>query len=459
MEAVLLERRSDDLDLIGESGDYREARGYGITFVSEMSSSPLSPLPTSVVANFAYGFLLGMGSALETLCGQAFGAGQVHMLGVYMQRSAIILFATCILLAPRYIFATPILMLLGQPEQIAKPAGFFTMLTIPQMFALGVILPMQKFLQAQSIVNVIAWVSAVTLVGHVLWCWLFITVLGWGTTCAALACDVSSWLIAISQFVYVVGFCKDGWKGFSSDAFREIWAFLRLSFASTVMLCLEVWYMMSIIVLAGGLDDAITSVGALSICMNVDGLELMVFIGMNATISVRVSNELGLGRARAAKYSVYVTLFQSLVIGIVCMIAILATRNHFAVIYTDSPIMQQAVARLSGLLSITVLLNNIQPVISGVAIGGWQGVVAYINLACYYIVGVPLGYLLGYVGDMGVLGLWGGIIVGIGLQTLVLILLIYRTNWDKEDEQTSERMRKWGGQDIDVAMKPSANHL
>ncbi|KAG6413979.1 hypothetical protein SASPL_126695 [Salvia splendens] len=236
------------------------------------------------------------------------------------------------------------------------------------------------------------------------------------------------------------GFCKDGWKGSSSDAFREIWAFLRLSFASTVMLCLEVWYMMSIIVLAGGLDDAITSVGALSIC-------------------VRVSNELGLGRARAAKYSVYVTLFQSLVIGIVCMIAILATRNHFAVIYTDSPIMQQAVARLSGLLSITVLLNNIQPVISGVAIGGWQGVVAYINLACYYIVGVPLGYLLGYVGDLGVLGLWGGIIVGIGLQTLVLILLIYRTNWDKEDEQTSERMRKWGGQDIDVAMKPSANHL
>ena len=82
-------------------------------------------------------------------------------------------------------------------------------------------------------------------------------------------------------------------------------------------------------------------------------------------ISVRVSNELGLGRARAAKYSVYVTLFQSLVIGIVCMIAILTTRNHFAVIYTDSSVMQQAVARLSGLLSITVLLNSIQPVISG----------------------------------------------------------------------------------------------
>lgn len=120
-------------------------------------------------------------------------------------------------------------------------------------------------------------------------------------------------------------------------------------------------------------------------------------------ISVRVSNELGLGRPRAAKYSVYVTLFQSLVIGIVCMVAILATRNYFAVMFTDSPTMQRAVSRLSGLLGVTVLLNSIQPVISGVAIGGgWQGAVAYVNLACYYLIGLPLGYVLGYLADYGV---------------------------------------------------------
>lgn len=29
--------------------------------------------------------------------------------------------------------------------------------------------------------------------------------------------------------------------------------------------------------------------------------------------------------------------------------------------------------------------------------------VAYINLACYYVVGLPLGYLLGYVADLGVM--------------------------------------------------------
>ena len=40
---------------------------------------------------------------------------------------------------------------------------------------------------------------------------------------------------------------------------------------------------------------------------------------------------------------------------------------------------------------------------SGVAIGGgWQGLVAYINLGCYYVFGLPLGYLMGYQFNYGV---------------------------------------------------------
>lgn len=39
----------------------------------------------------------------------------------------------------------------------------------------------------------------------------------------------------------------------------------------------------------------------------------------------------------------------------------------------------------------------------GVAVGGgWQALVAYINLACYYIFGLPLGYLLGFKANLGV---------------------------------------------------------
>lgn len=81
--------------------------------------------------------------------------------------------------------------------------------------------------------------------------------------------------------------------------------------------------------------------------------------------SVRVSNELGSGHPRAAKYSVIVTIVESLCIGLFFAALILATKNYFAIIFTDSKKMQEAVSRLAYLLGITMVLNSVQPVISG----------------------------------------------------------------------------------------------
>uniref|UniRef100_A0A5B7AZG7 Protein DETOXIFICATION n=2 Tax=Davidia involucrata TaxID=16924 RepID=A0A5B7AZG7_DAVIN len=485
METPLLNGASGELDLIADDGDYRPVKGfrelrsmfwietvklwkiggpiaftilcqYGTNsvtciFVGHIGDIELSAvaISLSVISTFSFGFLLGMGSALETLCGQAFGAGQVYMLGIYMQRSWIILGVSCIILLPVYIFTAPILKLLGQEDDIADLAGKFTILVIPQLFSLAINFPVQKFLQAQSKVSVLAWIAFGDLIIHIGLLWLFIYGFGWGTTGAAVAFDISSWGLAVAQIIYVVGWCKDGWKGLSSSAFNDIWAFVRLSLASAVMLCLEIWYFMSIIVLTGHLPNAVVAVGSLSICMNFNGWEAMLFIGLNAAISVRVSNELGLGHSRAVKYSVYVTVFQSLLIGIFCMILVMVTRDYFAILFTSSKELQQAVSRIAYLLGLTMVLNSVQPVISGVAIGGgWQALVAYINLGCYYVFGLPLGFLLGYKADLGVVGLWAGMISGTALQTLLLLFVLYKTNWKNEVDQTTERMRKWGGQDI-----------
>ncbi|KAL5863461.1 hypothetical protein ACOSQ3_000975 [Xanthoceras sorbifolium] len=408
----------------------------------ELSATAIS---LSVVANFSYGFLLGMASALETLCGQAFGAGQIELMGIYMQRSWIILFVTCFFILPLYIFAAPVLKFLGQHHDIADLAGAFSIQVIPQMFSLAVSLPTQKFLQAQSKVSIIAWIAFAAFILHVGILYVFINVFGWGTAGAAWAYNVSAWLIAIAQVIYVVGWCKDGWKGLSRLAFNDIWGFVRLSIASAVMICLEVWYFMTIVVLTGHLANPVITVGSLSICMNINGWEGMLFLGINAAISVRVSNELGLEHPRAAKYSVIVTVIESLFIGMLAGSIIMATRNHFSIIFTSSKEMQKAVANLAYLLGITMALNSIQPVVSGVALGGgWQGLVAYINLFCYYIVGLPLGFLLGYRTTLGVKGIWIGMVCGTLLQTLILLFIVYKTNWNKEVEQASQRIRKWG---------------
>ncbi|CAI0472231.1 unnamed protein product [Linum tenue] len=333
-----------------------------------------------------------MGSALETLCGQAFGAGQVELLGVYMQRSWLILLGACFFLLPLYLYATEILKLLGIEPDIAELAGRFTIQVIPQMFSLALNFPTQKFLQAQSNVGFLAWIGFVTFVIHIVLLYFFIYIFKWGLTGAAVAYDISAWGLALAQVVYIVGWCKEGWRGLSWLAFKDLWGFFKLSIASAVMICLEIWYFMTLIVLTGHLEDPIIAVGSLSICMNINGWEGIFSAGV-----------------------------------------ILATREDFAVIFTDSNEMKKAVADLAYLLGITMILNSIQPVISGVAVGGgWQALVAYINLFCYYAVGLPLGFFLGYKTSMHVKGIWLGMIFGTFLQTLILICIICKTNWNKE---------------------------
>lgn len=180
-----------------------------------------------------------MGSALETLCGQAYGAGQLDMLGVYMQRSWVILNATALILMLIYIFAQQLLSLIGQTPSISKAAGTLSIWMIPQLFAYAVNFPIAKFLQAQSKMMVMAIIAASALVLHTLLSWLLMLELGWGLVGAAVVLNASWWFIDLAQMFYVFsGTCGRAWNGFSWKAFHNLWAFVRLSLASAVML----WY-------------------------------------------------------------------------------------------------------------------------------------------------------------------------------------------------------------------------
>ncbi|XP_022852241.1 protein DETOXIFICATION 33-like [Olea europaea var. sylvestris] len=334
-------------------------------FVGELELAAVS-VENSVVAGLAFGVMLGMGSALETLCGQAYGAGQIRMLGIYMQRSWVILLTTACILLPIFIFSPSILEFFGETTEISQAAGKFALWMIPQLFAYALNFPIQKFLQAQRKLLVMAVVSAVVLVLHAIFSWLVILKLKWGLVGAAVTLNTSWWLIVILQLIYIFITKSDGaWSGFSMLAFQDLFGFVKLSIASAIMLCLEFWYLMVLVVIAGRLDNPLIPVDAISICMNIQGWEAMIPLGFNAAISVRVSNELGAGNARAAKFSVIVVSITSVLIGVVCMAVVFSTRDYFPHLFTNSDAVAKEATRLGILLGLTFLLNSLQPVLSG----------------------------------------------------------------------------------------------
>ncbi|ONK74157.1 uncharacterized protein A4U43_C03F3350 [Asparagus officinalis] len=407
----------------------------------ELASISIS---VTVVIGFSFGLVLGMASALETLCGQAYGAKKYHMLGIYLQRSWIILFFCTLLSIPFYIYTTPILELIGQPPDIARQAGQLSLWFIPLQFSFVLLLPQQKFLQSQHKNLVSAVISAAAFLLHVLISWILMHKLRLGLVAAALSLNFSWWITAVAQFAYIVYGCPLTWNGFSIDAFSGLWKFFKLSLASGVMLCLEYWYYRALILLAGNLKNVKTAVDALSICMNINSWEVMIPVAFLAGIGVRVSNELGSGNGKGAKFATIVAVLNSSLIGIFFCCLMLVFHDKYGLFFTSSEIVLSLADKLSVLLAFTNLLNSIQPVLSGVAIGsGWQATVAYVNVGSYYLVGAPVGIFLGWIMKLEVLGLWTGLIGGTLVQTLILAFFTARCNWDNEALKASARVTKW----------------
>lgn len=80
---------------------------------------------------------------------------------------------------------------------------------------------------------------------------------------------------------------------------------------------------------------------------------------------VRVANELGAGNGKAAKFATKVSVATSTVIGLFFCVLIMALHDKFAIIFSDSVPVLEEVDKLSWLLAVTILLNSVQPVLSG----------------------------------------------------------------------------------------------
>jgi len=425
---------------------------FGVTVVSQAFVGHIGPtelaayaLVSTVLMRFSSGILLGMASALETLCGQSYGAKQYHMMGIYLQRSWIILTGCAVLMLPIFIFTEPLLVFIGQDPVISAVAGTISLWYIPVVFASVFNFTLQMYLQAQSKNQIITYLAFANLGLHLLMSWLFTAKLQLGLAGVMTSMVIAMWIPALGQIAFVLfGGCPLTWSGFSSTALTELVPVFKLSLSSGVMLCLELWYSTILVLLTGYMKNAESALDALSICLNINGWEMMISIGFLAATGVRVANELGAGSAKRAKFAIVNVVATSCSIGIVLFVFFLLFRGNLSYIFTTSKEVAALVDDLSPLLAFSILLNSVQPVLSGVAIGaGWQSVVAYVNITTYYLIGIPLGAILGYVLGYHVKGIWVGMLIGTLVQTIVLLFITIRTDWDKQVEVTQARLKRW----------------
>ncbi|KAF5179211.1 Detoxification-like protein [Thalictrum thalictroides] len=173
----------------------------------------------AVIDTFAFGIMLGMASAMETLCGQAVGAGQLNMLGIYMQRSWIITAVTALILTPICLFFTHTKV--HSPKQkYIRTCWEVLNLGYPSIICICPKLPDTKVLpiSEQSLGHDIDFGGCI---GHTCFVELDTTdeARAWNDCC----CNSREHLIlAYKSFCIVSGYFPGAWTGFSTLAFKSL---------------------------------------------------------------------------------------------------------------------------------------------------------------------------------------------------------------------------------------------
>ncbi|KAF7141633.1 hypothetical protein RHSIM_Rhsim06G0200200 [Rhododendron simsii] len=301
----------------------------------ELAGSILA-LSWATVTGFA--FMVGLSGALETLCGQGYGAKLYRLMGIYLQASCIISLFFSILISILWFFSEPILILLHQDHQVSQSAALYLKFLIPGLFAHGFFQNILRFLQAQSVVVPLVFCSVLPLIAHFGVTYTLVHRTPLGFKGAALAASISLWIavVILAGYVLLAKKFRKTWNGFSVVSSNHVFAVLKLAMPSAAM-----------------------------VCVNTEAIAYMVIYGLSMAASTRVSNELGAGNPDRAKHAMVVTLMLSLVFTLIVVLALAFGHTIWAGSFSDSLTTIKKYASMSHFVIISIILESITGVLSG----------------------------------------------------------------------------------------------
>ncbi|KAI8534482.1 hypothetical protein RHMOL_Rhmol10G0093400 [Rhododendron molle] len=329
-----------------------------------LSSAAIATSFTNVTG---FSLLFGMAGALETLCGQAYGAEQYKKLGIYTYAAIVSLFLVCLPVSVLWIFLDKLLLLLGQDPLISQRAGKYAIWLIPALFPYAILQSLVRYLQTQSLILPMLLCSVATLFFHIPLCWVLVFKLRMGNSGAALAIGLSYWLnvILLGFYLKYSSSVERTRTSFSRDVFLIIGEFIRFAVPSAIMVCLEWWSFELFILLSGLSPNPELETSVLSICLTIATLHFYIPYSFGVAASTRVSNELGAGNPDAARLAVWAVIALDVVQVTIASATLFCCRHILGHAFSSDTEVVDYVTDMAPLVCISIIMDSFQAVLSG----------------------------------------------------------------------------------------------
>lgn len=191
------------------------------------------------------------------------------------------------------------------------------------------------------------------------------------------------------------------------------------------------------ILLSGLLVEAKATVATMGILIQITALVYIFPSSLSLAVSTRVSNELGANRPAKARLAVMVASCCAVVVGIFAMAFTTTIRHTWGRMFTDDETILRLTAMALPIIGLCELGNSPQTTGCGVLRGSARPSVGVkINLASFYVIGMPVAIVLVFGLGFGFVGLWLGLLAAQATCAVSMMLVMMRTNWLQEAERS-----------------------
>lgn len=376
-------------------------------------------------------FVLGIGMTISVsqMVSMAHGRRDGQLVSHYFFNGFILCAFTALLISLSLVFGKNILLYLGQDPEVVK-------LALPFMQLMGFsIIPMLLFMTLKQFTDGLEFTRTAMLISlagmpvNILLNWLLIygnwgfprlelIGAGWATLITRTIMFLVLGLIILKHATFrkYIAVSSSQWK-LRKKTLKEL---LHIGVPSSLQIGMEA----GAFAVSGIIIGTIGAVAqaAHQIALSCASFTFMVSMGLAQAGSIRVSN--AFGRSDWPKIATIgkSTLVVALLYGSFCAVAFAVFRHQLPTLFNDNA----EVLNMAGFLLIFAAIFQISDSTQAIGAGLLRGIKdvkfpTILIAIAYWVIGLPLGYVLGFTFNMGASGIWLGLITGLTLASVFLI--------------------------------------
>jgi len=389
------------------------------------------------VAIFGAGLMLG----LDTLVSHAYGAGDLEDAHRSLVNGIYLSIGITPLLMGTIWAGGPALRALNIPQPVLNQAIPYLRAINWSTFPLLLFFVFRRYLQginlAKPVMFSIVSANLINLAGNWALVYGHLGFHAMGTVGSGWATCVSRIYMAAILLAYCV-YYDLRFKTGLLDASRlphlpRVWQLVNLGFPAAMQLGLEVCVFAVATVMVGRLGAV--PLASHQIALNTASFTYMVPLGISSAAAVRVGQALGRNDAHGARRAGWTALALGSGFMTCTTIIFWAVPRDIVRIYTPDPFVIQSASGLLFVAAFFQFFDGLQSVATGALRGAGDTRTPMIwSVAFYWLVGLPLGYLLSFRLGWGAPGVWIGLCAA-----LILIGSTLLYSWYQEEKKFSAR--------------------